>query len=512
MTAKMNAEQGTRFARRLAFPRLTFPQLWVALAILLPVLAALLATLSTVDLAYNVRAGELMLDQGSVLRTDPFAFTTAGGAWLDQQWGAQVLLALGYRAGGWVLLAILRAVLVAVVIGLVFVACRRHGAGLRVAAWLALASFVLAAAAMGLRPQLFGMVLFAAMLAILAGRDRQPWAVWLIPVLVVPWASLHGSFILAPVAVGIAWLEDLLAGRPGARGLLAVTIASALASLLNPFGMGVWSYAIGLTTNPTIRRLISEWQPTAPLSASGLLLYGSMLVFGVPIVWGVRRSRFRAAPSTRRLVAPTLLWLVFLGVVAALAQRGIAWWALAAPVAVAGLLGRAATGRSATLSASAHAASPHVERASSLNGAIVVVLALVGVVLLPTWRGGSGIEGPTGLLTDAPAGITASLVGRVGPTDRIWNAQRWGSWLELALPGIPIAVDSRIEVIPAAAWDDHIALSGGSSSWESILDRWGVTVVVASRDEQADLIPLIKASPAWTLIHEDAAGLVFVRR
>jgi hypothetical protein len=505
-------------ARRLAFPRLTFPQLWVALAILLPVLAALLATLSTVDLAYHVRAGELILDQGSVLRTDPFAFTTAGGPWLDQQWGAQVLLALGYRAGGWALLAIFRAVLVVAVIGLVFVACRRSGVGLRVAAWLALAAFVLAAAAMGLRPQLFGMALFAATLAILAGRSTRPgaagWAVWLIPVLVVPWASLHGSFILAPVAVGIAWLEDLLAGRPGARRLLAVAVASALASLFNPFGIGVWSYAIGLTTNPTIRRLISEWQPTAPLSASGFLLYGSMVVFGALIVRRVRR----AAPSGSRRglwrqVGPALLWLLLLGVVAVSAERGIAWWALAAPVAVAGILGRPAS--SAALEADVPAVESRPsrpERGSALNGAIVIVLALVGVVLLPTWRGGTGPAGPTGLLTDAPAGITAALVGRVSPADRIWNAQRWGSWLEFALPGVPIAVDSRIEVIPTAAWDDHIALSGGSADWQAILDRWKVSVVVASREEQAGLLPLIQASPAWTLVYQDADGLVFVRR
>jgi hypothetical protein len=488
-------------------PRLTFPRLWAALAILLPVLAALLATLSTVDLAYNVRAGTLILDQGSVLRTDPFAFTTAGGPWLDQQWGAQVLLALGYRAGGWALLAILRAALVAVVIGLVFLACRRHGAGLRVAAWLALASFVLAAAAMGLRPQLFGMVLFGATLAILAGRSSHPRAVWLIPLLVVPWASLHGSFIFAPVAVGVAWLEDLLAGRPGARRLVLVAIASALASLVNPFGTGVWSYAIGLTTNPTIRRLISEWQPTTPLSASGLLLYGSILVFGGLIL---RRVRIPAGPgsATWREVGPAVLWLVFLGLVAASAERGIAWWALAAPVAVAGLLDQPVP--DPARAAPSGAIRP--ERASVANGAIVIVLVIAGVVLLPIWRGGTSLQGPPGLLTDAPAGITAALVGRVGPSDRIWNAQRWGSWLEFALAGVPIAVDSRIEVIPAGAWDDHIALSAGSAAWQAILDRWRVTVVVASRDEQAGLLPLLRASPAWTLIHEDADGLVFVRR
>jgi hypothetical protein len=502
-------------ARRPAFLRLTFPQLWVALAILLPVLAALLATMSTVDLAYNVRAGDLILDQGAVLRTDPFAFTTGGGAWLDQQWGTQVLLALGDRLGGWAGLAILRAGLVAVLIGLVFVACRRSGVGLRVAAWLALGSFVLAAAAMGMRPQLLGMVLFAATLAILAGRSRRTgragWQIWLIPVLVVPWASIHGSFIFAPLAVGAAWLEDLLSGRPGANGLLAVAVVSALASLLNPFGIGVWSYAIGLTTNPTIRRLISEWQPTAPLSANGILLYGSMIVFGVLIVRRLRATRSPAAGGQGALwrhVGPTLLWLLFLGIVAASAERGIAWWALAAPVAVAGLLGRSRSDQP-----SPGAVVPaRPERASGLNGAIVVVLALCGIVLLPIWRGGTALEGPPGLLTDAPAGISAALAGRVTPADRVWNAQRWGSWLEFALPGVPLAVDSRIEVIPTAAWDDHIALSDGAADWQAILDRWKVTVVVASRQEQAGLIPLLQASPAWTQVYQDADGLIFVRR
>ncbi len=107
--------------------------------------------------------------------------------------------------------------------------------------------------------------------------------------------------------------------------------------------------------------------------------------------------------------------------------------------------------------------------------------------------------------------MTPALLGRVGPGDRIWNAQAWGSWLELALPGVPIAVDSRIEVIPAGAWDDHVALSRGDPSWQSILDRWRVTVVVASREEQAALIPLIQASPAWTVVYQDADGLIFVR-
>ncbi len=50
---------------------------------------------------------------------DTFTFTVAGEPWTDQQWLAQVVLALGYRVGGWELLAVLRAAwLVAGIVGL----------------------------------------------------------------------------------------------------------------------------------------------------------------------------------------------------------------------------------------------------------------------------------------------------------------------------------------------------------------------------------------------------------
>ena len=90
---------------------LTIPQLWVFLAIALPVLAALIASLSAIDLAYQVRAGQLMLDRGSILMTDPFTFTVGGSRWVDQQWASQVLLAGVFGVAGWPGLAVLRAIL-----------------------------------------------------------------------------------------------------------------------------------------------------------------------------------------------------------------------------------------------------------------------------------------------------------------------------------------------------------------------------------------------------------------
>ena len=128
---------------------MTRDRLWTLLAILLPVLGATIAPLSTIDLAYQVRVGDLMRASGSVMRTDPLTFTAAGQPWLNQQWGAGVLLSLGYSIGGWAGLALFRALLVGLAVGLVFWTARRW-LPVRPAALLALGAFVVGIGALAL--------------------------------------------------------------------------------------------------------------------------------------------------------------------------------------------------------------------------------------------------------------------------------------------------------------------------------------------------------------------------
>jgi hypothetical protein len=491
-------------------PRLSLPELWACLAVILPVLGALLASISTVDLAYNVRAGGIVLDTRALPSPDAFTFTAGGSPWVDQQWAAQAILAAVHRLGGWSLLAVVRALLVGLTFWLVLGACRSAGAGLRVAAWLTLGGFAVGLVTLGLRPQLLGMVLFAGTLAILARRDRRPGLVWALPLIVAVWANVHGSFVLGPAAVLIAWLSDLPARRSGVGRLLLVGLLSAAATLVNPYGVGVWAYAAGVAADPTIRRLITEWQPTALLSFSGAVFYGSVAGTAALLTLIVRRAGGGAAGRIVRRTWPTLAWLAGLATLGAFAERGVAWWSIAAPIALAGLLGLAVGGP--VDEASDRPRPPSRAPAGSLvTTAIVAVLLVAVVALLPTWRRGDPLYGPDGLLTDAPRGITDAVLAQAGPTSRIWNAQRWGSWLEFAVPVAPVAVDSRIELIPADAWADHLALSGGAADCSAILDRRGVTIVAADAEEQRGLIPLLRASAGWRLVHEDRDGAVFVR-
>ena len=144
--------------------RPTFGQLWTFLGFALPALAALLVPMPAVDLAYQLRAGADILAGNGIPTVDTWTFTVAGTPWLDQQWGAQVLLAAVFQVGGWTGLAILRAALV----GAGVLAPRADAFAPSAApqpasaAIISLLGFVVAAPALALRPQLFAIVLFAA--------------------------------------------------------------------------------------------------------------------------------------------------------------------------------------------------------------------------------------------------------------------------------------------------------------------------------------------------------------
>ena len=306
--------------------RLSFDRLWIWIAIALPALVALLVPLPAVDLAYQVRAGDEILAARALPVADTWTFTVWGTPWVDQQWLAQVKLAAGYAIGGWELLAVLRAGLVAFTTGVLVAIARERGASSRTAAILALAAFALAAPALALRPQLFGIALFAVLLWLIAVRARSPRLYLLAPVVVVLWANLHGSFVLGPALLGYAWLSDIAAKRP-ARLSLWILVAGTLATLVNPYFAGAWAYAVGIGANPAIAGQVSEWQRTSPFAMPGLLFYPSVVV---TVALMLRRRDLVRWPDWVLVAAMALM--------GAWAVRGVAWWALAMVFLLAGVL------------------------------------------------------------------------------------------------------------------------------------------------------------------------------
>jgi hypothetical protein len=452
---------------------------WASLVVLVPVVVALLSRMGTTDLTYHIRAGEDILATHALPRVDTYTFSVAGTPWLDQQWGAQIVLALGHRYGGFATLAFLQAVLVGVSFWFIYLACRARGASTRTSSFLTVIGFLVASPTLAMRPQLVALPLFAVALWALASREVAPRRLYLIPILAAVCANVHGSFTIFPLVVGLAWVQDARAHSPGSRRLLWLTLITALATLVNPFGVDVWRYAYDLSTNPIIRDTISEWAPVTATDVSGLFMIGSALAV---VAFFARRGR--PVPWT------LLLWLFVFFMLAMSAQRAIVWWAMVSPVVLAELLPEADAGTER----------PRESPTPAVG--IIAAMSIAVLILLPWWR-------PNDLLSQAPPGITRYVQEHVPSGARMFVHQPWGSWFEYVTPDRPVFTDSRIEIIPEPIWDDYGQVGFAGADWRKVLQEWHPDVIVAAKNW--DLLPdLREPGSGWTSVYHDDDGEVFV--
>jgi hypothetical protein len=486
----MKVERGDRAAWTIAMGRVRVPSIdgvWAMLPVLVPMLVTLMSTMLAIDLAYHVRAGDLILSTHSIPHLDTFTFTMDGSAWLDQQWGAQLLMASVHRAGGWASLSLLRAVLIGGSFGLIYRACRVRGAAPIAASLLATAGFVVSLQTLAMRPQLFALPLFAGTLLLLVQRETHPQRLWLILPMAAIWANLHGSFVMAPALVALACVQDAWQGdRRGARRLAIVGVCATGATLFNPFGAHVWTYALALSTNPVIRTSVSEW---APITLSSFAGVGFFLTAAASVGWLALRGE--------KTPWPDLVWLGSFFFLTLPAGRGVIWWSSVAPVVMAGLLPqrtRDARGR------------------SSRSGSPLLDLAVVGTLVIATVAALVHVHdaSASALLGEAPQGLVAATAAQVPPGSRLVVPEPWGSWFEYALPSIPVFVDPRIELFPTSVWEDYTTLRVAREGWQEVLDRWQVgAIVVDTRDWT--LAGLLRSDPGWRLTYTDGDGQLYVR-
>ena len=250
--------------------RLTIRHLFVVI----PVTAlawAVTTPFSDNSFLWHVRAGELQLEAGQVLRTDPFTIEFLSQPWRTQSWLADILYGtLEAAAGGIGWAPYLRFALVATTVALVLTTVLRRSRHVGITAVASLLLCWQAVPFAAARPAAFSYTLVAAVAAAILDRRLR----WVIPGLVWLWASLHGSFV-----VGIG-LVVLVAARERSLSLLRVAGASIVAASLTAHGLAVWEILSAFLRNRDALALIQEWQPP-DFSNPFMLPYGILILAAV---------------------------------------------------------------------------------------------------------------------------------------------------------------------------------------------------------------------------------------
>ncbi len=233
--------------------------------LLLTIVVTTSGTTGDPDLWGHVRFGQDMLDAGAVRLPDTYSFTT-DRAWTNHEWLAEVLMAASFNSVGAAGLNLLRLAIIGIVLWLVWHALGLVPAKYRIGVTSATALGILLRAH-PVRPQLFSLLLFAVLLTlILRGDTRRSWhSLILVPPVMALWVNLHGGWIVGFGVLGLWSLGTAVERSWRDRATLAaLLVASFAATLLNPYGVGMWEFLAG--TVRLERPAIADWQPLYAMS------------------------------------------------------------------------------------------------------------------------------------------------------------------------------------------------------------------------------------------------------
>ncbi len=162
------------------------------------------------DIFWQVKLGQIMLQEGRIQLGDPLTYTHAGEPAPPIGWLAQVWLALLYNLGGWHLA---RAVHHLALVGSLVVAaatCRRDRTSSFSVVIAMTIAFVVMLSNADLRPQSYGLLGFTLLLALARGRARFRFKVLAaFPILVI-WQNMHPSVVIGALALGGLAVADYL--------------------------------------------------------------------------------------------------------------------------------------------------------------------------------------------------------------------------------------------------------------------------------------------------------------
>lgn len=439
------------------------------------------------DLWSRLQVGSIVWQTGAPWTRDIFSYSPTKPVWIDHEWGAGVVFyafAWAFGNGG---IFVVKALLLAATFAgiLMTIAARgRRLPGLLFLSLLALA--ILPGVASLVRSQAFTYAFFAWWLwgseRLRAGSSR---VLWMFPATMLAWANLHGGFLAGFGLLALYAVGEALA-RKSVRLFVLAAVLSIPASLVTPYGFGLWRYLAEAATMP--RPYIGEW--AAMPWGAWRMFPGAAALAGFAVVVGVIGLARRRVDWTRVVV---LVALVALGL---RHQRHQIFFLLAV---------------AALLFGDMDALLEPVRRRLALRwrqGLLVIATACFAAFALR-------VVAPS-LSTRMRADVARYPVGSVefiranSITGNLAVPFDWGSYASWHLyPQCKVLIDGRYEeVYTPEAFDMAARFTIGGENWREALIKYHTDVIILPKRIYPPTI--MREFLQWRPVYEDLISVVLV--
>lgn len=426
------------------------------------------------DTFWQIRAGIDIIENRRIPAVDPFSWTAAGDSWTLNSWGFDVLLALAFRTGGLVLVALACSGLATAVAVLILVLARGRNAAPAISGWILVLVSPLLISWLSARPHLvdyLAVLLLVFVLQRLLARPsfRQLGALGALPLV---WVNLHAASLLGVAIVGgtIAAAAFVPVARQRIGWLSGAAAAVLLGSLVNPYGTRLFTQTAEVKTASAG---IIEWQPLNPGDPV------QVVTFALGVVALVIAAARRDVVFSGALMVAAAGSLVALRILPVLLL-------LALPVLMSG------ASRSFVLQYF------QSRRKMLAQGAALGMAVISGLVAfnLPA------VGRPN------PAVYPSDIIHTIPPGCHVFNGYVLGGLLILERPDVKVSLDSRNDLYGA----DRVAALAGfieSGDGDLAVKLSGADCVLVSPD--TGLATRLRTDPGWKLEGEERSATLFTR-
>ncbi len=449
------------------------------------------------DLFFELRIGTDILASHHIPHFDTYSWTEYGRRWDVPEWGAFVLYALAYKAGGFFGTWLLMALLAVAAAWTVFLTLYKS-AGIAWAFGLTTLMLLAMSDTLQERPYAFSYLLLAVSLGIVthARQDRLRRLLWLLPLCAL-WANLHQGVLVLVGLLAVYGLGDACAALWGHQAvgrrtwvMLGMAAACAGASLLSPYGWRLYLNVLVTLRDHALMANVTEWNPVTvlPLRQLQPFLAVSLCVFGI-----LALSKQRSLPD---FLAAAALWINAL-----LHARNIALFAVGGLMIASVHLPSAVEQTKKVLGFTERSAvrDTLLIAFSLLTVAATALVSLVSLhrAIGPRGYSPEGIGEAAARVPSFPSkGVAFMTAQQFPPHLRLLNDFETGGFLLWRLPSEPVFVDGRLDVYTGRTFDDMLTLSRAPETpqWKALVTLYDFDCVFTENKLEADAFA---ADPHW---------------
>ncbi|HAR62382.1 MAG TPA: hypothetical protein DCS13_02855 [Candidatus Margulisbacteria bacterium] len=484
-------------------------------------------TMKDFDMWWHLRTGQVLL-QGIFPTTDIFSFTAYGKPWILHEWGSEVIFYLLNKTFGAGSIMLLRALLAAFSLGMVFKIMMRKRIDIFVALFLTIITLFATSKIWGERPHLFT-VLFLTFLIYLYNEYKyynNNKVLLVLPVLFIVWINLHGGYVIGFIYLGACiaaetfnnffqFNKDDVFPQSRINRLIGITALSFLCTFINPNTYRGVLYPLLYVGDkmPDFHKIIQEWMVSSWENSKDFVL---VFLFVISML---------SLSSIKPKLDELALILVF-GYFAFSAQRHVPLFV----IVVLPIIAPQVQGTMAHFFDSFFQVAPHkgkqtiqkiinyfkdrsdnfvcLEEKLSIHGTLVVFIAIVSFFVL------SGkLDKPLGIGIDKtvyPYEVVDYLKTKK-LNGNMFNQYRWGGYLIWELPDNKVFIDGRLDIFQKKGMDEYYKVMGLQNGWEEVLKKYNINYILVDKEQTISKF-LLRVSNDWFLEKEDKKALLFSRK